>query len=179
MTIEAFMITCPERMDMRLATLASLRGSDWGWDNHKLTVIHDHEPPSRPKLEHIYRTYERMVKMAANSSADWVLMLEDDVRFPADFYAHVRRIMDQAEREEDAFVSLYHSPVAKFFGGQAILARRKTIGWAWLHWLEEESLHCDIKLPRLASKVCRTWIIGLVKHVGKSTWGGPEHRAAP
>lgn len=180
--VEVFMITCEDRQDVRNATLASLRASDFG--TRHIAVLSDWSPSWVGRLERIYRQHVRMLRKASRSPADAVLMLEDDLAFPMDFGSLTDELVASAEGQEHFWATLYIPPglavtnPRTYWGGQAVLTRPATIRYCLDNWAEEPaSLHADLTFPRLASKVCPLVAVSVVQHTGVSTWGGPAHEA--
>jgi hypothetical protein len=77
MMIDSWMVTCPERDKVRDATLASLAETDWG-QSPKLVID---ERTGATSLERIGATWWRALERAASSTADLVVLFEDDLRF--------------------------------------------------------------------------------------------------
>jgi hypothetical protein len=74
------------------------------------------------------------------------------------------------------------SPLTKgAFGSQALLISPSTARYLVTCWGVEPGPHADLKLARLAARVCPLvyHLPSLVQHVGvQSLWGGPFHSAA-
>ena len=175
MTIEAFMITCVARESVLADTIRSLEAS---WSHGSPRLIWDPSTPDTPKLVRIYANWSRMLHHGGNSQADFVLLLEDDLMFPADFGSRLDALAASHRGDAQVAISLYQ-PDGKpgFLGGQAWLMRPITCRYILAQEASEVSLHWDIKLPRIAARACHVEQVGLVQHVGVSTWGGPEHHA--
>jgi hypothetical protein len=78
MKITAVMVTCPERSAIRQQTLANLEATDWGED---VTVVVD-QGSGPDRIARIDATWQRALAVAAESEADLILTMEDDLRTP-------------------------------------------------------------------------------------------------
>jgi hypothetical protein len=188
-----FMLSCEDRADVRSSTLASLRES--GWQGEPEVVVDDGEGVSR--LDRIHRTWRRVLQRAAAAAADFVLLLEDDVRFGrwfaenlsewrplrevqpggafyASLYNPERPFIRRSER--DRYLIAYPDSV---WGAQALVMTPRTARFIDANW-ELAPGNPDQRMPRLASRVTPIYLHfpSLVDHSPvPTTWGGIEHRA--
>jgi hypothetical protein len=190
--IAAYVLSCPDREEVRVRTLASLAGSDW--DEEPRVVVD--ETSYERRQERQSETALRLLLHAIDDAPPFVLFLEDDL----EFNRHLRHNLERWRPIEEAvdghfFASLYNPSVlaqrrdpdrASFvaeagcvYGSQAIILSRAMVRFASVHWYDIPGMQ-DIKLSRLAAPLCPLLYHSpsLVQHVGvASTWGGPHHRA--
>lgn len=191
MAIRAYMQTCRARNSVRITTLAELKSTDWAdtplvvWDD----PTHDTAQERQNALVH------RILQLAVSDSAEMMLLLEDDLNFNR----HIQHNLSvwyplrSLSRDQHFFASLYHPSgirllehsqfqnyatvdVSSVSGSQALLVSLKTVRYMLTCWGVEPGPHIDLKLARLAARVCPLTyhIPSLVQHVGyESVWGGP------
>jgi hypothetical protein len=190
--IVAYVLSCPEREEMRARTLANLARTDWREDAR---VVVDETSYDR-RQERQERTALRLLEQALADDAPFVLFLEDDL----EFNRHLRHNLERwaplvAVGDGHFFASLYNpsvvplwrDPQRAFFaadpecvyGSQAIVLSRATVRHVSEHWREMAGMQ-DIKLSRLTAPLCPLLYHApsLVQHVGVvSAWGGRYHAA--
>jgi ADP-heptose:LPS heptosyltransferase len=192
MTIEAVMISCPERDHVRRRTLENLAKTDWG---DMPLHIHIDTPNGGTPTERQVQSSYRALKKSLFYRADYILFLEDDL----DFNRHIRHNLcrwDPVRRGVVALASLYNPRLreaasdlqrhARFvdanlvFGSQAFLLSRETVEYILGRWHDVAGMQ-DVKISRLAGRLGNPILYhapSLVQHVGsKSTWGGGFHQA--
>jgi hypothetical protein len=193
MKITAVMVTCPERSVIRQQTLANLEETDWGED---VTVVVD-QGSGPDRIARIDATWQRALAVAAESEADLILTMEDDLTFNRSLRANLMRWQRlrgidgsqpfYASLYDPGFAAVHNRPRDRYavmdpkavWGGQALLVSRALAGYFVAHW-EEEWGEPDMRMPRLASRFVPIYYHrpSLVDHVGhESTWGGPRHNA--
>ncbi|MBV9547965.1 MAG: hypothetical protein JOY61_26625 [Chloroflexi bacterium] len=191
MDIRAYMLSCPEREQVRESTLASLAGTDWG----EAPVIElDRSEFARPE-ERQTQTALRLLERAVMDTAELFLFLEDDLQFNV----HLRHNLTHWYPLESLnssplfFGSLYNPNIWELervsslnffvahpdfvYGSQAFVLSREMARYIIEHWSEVIGMQ-DIKMSRLAARLARIHYHSpsLVQHVGKlSMWGGPYH----
>jgi hypothetical protein len=194
MSVDALMISCRERADVRDQTLRCLAATDWG---ALPEVLLDDEAASS-RLERIHATWRRALERASLSAARFVLLLEDDLvfgrwmRWNLESWPPLLRV----GRGQPFYASLYNpgmpyrmrSPAERFlvahasdlWGSQAILLTPATARFIAARWDDAEG-NPDQRMPRLASRVTLIYyhLPSLVDHAEvASTWGGITHRAS-
>jgi hypothetical protein len=195
-TFAAYMVTCDERRAIRARTLASFRATDWGCDP-ELQV--DDGAEGSDKLARIHATWLAVLERVAAGSADFALVMEDDL----DFNIHLRRNVTTWAPLRDRhggtsfFGSIYNPgrqvvwrpsnnqpyfiAAASFvWGAQALVMSRFTAEFFLRNW-SDESGAADVRMPKLAERLSPVYfhVPSLVQHEGSasSTWGGRSHRA--
>jgi hypothetical protein len=193
LNISAFMLSCPDRDDVRRETLANLDATDWG---SPCTVEIDTGtlPSRQDRLTH---AGQRLLARAIDSGADLLLLLEDDVRFTRHLRSNIERWTAlRGLRQGGHFFGSLYNPGLPFvgrregdtgvvepraaYGAQAFLLSRATASFVLAHWNEVPGMQ-DIKITRLAARVAPLayHVPSLVQHIGvRSVWGGQFHRAA-
>lgn len=193
--IVVYMLSCPEREEMRLRTIANLQATDYA------------EPPRveidqmtfERRQERIEQTARRLLQRAITevSESDIILFLEDDLEFNRHLLHNLGRWypLVNARPSGHFFGSLYNpnirtlsrSPDEAFFvadpeavyGSQAVLLSVATARHIIERWEEVPGMQ-DIKMPRLAARVCPLYFHtpSLTQHVGyTSLWDGHYHWA--
>lgn len=189
----AFMLSCDDRSRVRASTLESLRES--GWDAEPQLVLDDGSGVTR--IQRIHRTWRRVIQRAAESASDFVLLLEDDVRFGKWFAENLREwpLLDQVQPGGAFFASLYNPgrPILRrcaaerylvaypdaLWGAQAIVTTPRTARFIDANWDGTDG-NPDQRMPRIAARVTPLYfhLPSLVDHAPvPTTWGGIEHRA--
>jgi hypothetical protein len=191
-TIMACMISCPERDRVREQTLRDLVTTDWG-DEPVCVQLDLGQGENREQRQQ--ENARCALQRSLETKAEYVLFLEDDLRFNR----HLRHNLQQwapLQRREVTLAGLYNPSLPAqacdvesnfwivaphaVFGSQAFLISRATVQYLVEHWTEIEGLQ-DIKMSRLAGQLKRPLLYhapSLVQHVGtESVWGGPFHRA--
>jgi hypothetical protein len=190
--IAAYVLSCPDREQVRARTLANLAATDW--DEEPRVVVDETSCDRRQERQE--ETTLRLLLLAIDDDSPFVLFLEDDL----EFNRHLRHNLERWPPIEDAggdhfFASLYNPAVlAKrryperacfvaeadcVYGSQAIILSRAMVCFASARWRDVPGMQ-DIKLSRLAAPLCPLLYHSpsLVQHVGvASTWGGSYHQA--
>jgi hypothetical protein len=193
MKLEAIMISCPERASVRQQTLANLAATDWR--EAATVIVDDGSGPDR--IQRIDATWRRALAAAAVSTADLILLMEDDLDFNRRLRANLADWprLERVEGKHPFFASLYDPgfyavhdrPKDRYavvdphgcWGAQALLVSRVLAGYFIAHW-DEEWGEPDMRMPRLASRFVPIYYHrpSLVDHIGRvSTWGGQPHQA--
>ncbi len=190
--IEAVMISCVERAQVRERTLENLARTDWNGSPLSIEIDaswkEDHQQRrSQYALLALRRSLER--------NADYILFLEDDL----DFNRHIRHNLAHwgpLQRGEISLASLYNPRLreqavdlrnnariiapGRIFGSQAFVISRIAVEYIVRNWNRVAGLQ-DIKIPRLAGRLGRPILYhapSLVQHIGtRSTWGAGFHQA--
>jgi hypothetical protein len=193
-TIKAYILSCPDRQQLRLQTLVNLRSTDW---NEEPEIEIDQTTCER-RQERQERTALCLLQRAVDEGSEYILFLEDDL----DFNLHLRRNLQswyplaKTPSRLHFFASLYNpnirslaqSPPHAYFvadpnavyGSQAFLLSLITARYITEHWGDVVGMQ-DIKMSRLAARQCPLYYHtpSLVQHVGvESAWGGGFHSAA-
>jgi hypothetical protein len=190
--IEAFMMSCPARAEVRARTRDSLLRSDWY--GPLVEVIDDGVVAD--KVGAITATWGRMLGRALESGADFCLLLEDDVEFNPNLRHNLLawQPLRLASANQPFFGSLYnpqrnylfrddaeHFQVCEpegFWGSQAVLLSRVLVRYVLAAW--EPTVAADVLLARTAARVTALYqhTPSLAQHTGfHSTWGGIQRRA--
>jgi hypothetical protein len=199
MQLEAFVVTCPQREQVRAQTLNSIAASDW---KGEVRVVIDDANVAMPVLQRIGETWLSAVKLAAESKADCLLMLEDDVEVGRHIYHNLETwkpvavMRARGGRAYQLYGSLYDPGIVPFrckhrdqyfyafpqlvWGAQAIVISPETARLLVARWRTRDE-EPDRKMPRIAAAVTPIFyhLPSLVQHVGTvSTWGGVIHTAS-
>lgn len=188
-----YLLSCEDRAVVRAATLLSLRAS--GWRSEPVVVMDDGAGASR--LERIHRTWRRVIRYAAAAESDFVLLLEDDVRFGRWFAENLTSWPPlQTLPPSGAFYASLYNPNRPFlhrdhgsrylmaypdsvWGAQALVMTPRTARFIDVNW-EGGHGNPDQRMPRIASRVTPIYLHlpSLVDHAPvPTTWGGIEHSA--
>jgi hypothetical protein len=195
--IAAAMVSCRQREAVRAATLASFAESDWPTG---IDVVID-ESRQEVAWRRIEETFLRVLSAAAESDADFTLLLEDDIepnrhlrhnleRWPPlraaaagagdrPFLGSLYRCCQPvlwANRRERFLIGVPES----FWGGQALVVSRATARHALQRWTAGLCAH-DGQIPVLAAQLGPIYFHrpSLVQHrTVASTWGNGVHVAA-
>jgi hypothetical protein len=191
-TLEAVMISCPERSEVREQTLHDLAKTDWGdWELH---IEVDPQTEGNPQERQTACAFRALSK-ALRRSADYVLFLEDDLSFNLwlrhnlmnwppllSGFVSLAGLYNPGLREEGCSVPTRSRFVApgSIFGSQAFLLSKEAVRFIVRNWNRVQGMQ-DIRISRLAGRL-RTPICyhapSLVQHrSGPSTWGGRPHQA--
>ncbi len=198
MDLEAFIISCPQREEVRARTVASIAASDWKGGVH---VVIDDSPPTVPVLQRIGGTWLRALQAACASKADCLLLLEDDVevgrhiRHNLETWKPIVAVRARSGRGYQLYGSLYDPGILPFrckhsdqyfyafphlvWGAQAVVMSPETARLLVARWQSRDE-EPDRKMPRIAAAVTPIFyhLPSLVQHVGPaSTWGGTHHNA--
>lgn len=192
-SIGAWMITCPEREEIRKATLASLAASDWS--DLTLHILLDPEIIN-DRVQRIARQVLHALQQFLDAGVGYLLLLEDDLIFNR----HLRRNIEHwpafLQRaitlgglynpgiDELAYDMRGHAVAVnpeRVFGTQALLLSRPTVEHVVSGWSTLQAA-ADLRLPRLAAQLGRPFYYhspSLVQHQRvPSTWGGMSHQAS-
>ena len=193
MNFETFFMSCPEREATLADSLTSLEAS--GWLGPTEVVLDD--GTGSTGLGRIHRTWRRMLRRAAKSTADLVLLCEDDVVFGRWFAENLLSwtLLDPLPGSGAMYASLYN-PGRPFlirreserclivdprfvWGAQALLLTPRTARFVDAAWDDCDG-NPDQRMPLIASRVTPIYyhLPSLVDHApAASTWGGIDHRA--
>jgi hypothetical protein len=186
------MITCPEREDTRKATLASLAASDW--PDLPLQVLVD-PGKTRDRVERICRQILQAMQQFLDHTAEYLLLLEDDLSFNR-YLRHNLEHWRPYRRREITLAGLYNPGLREIafdltshavaidpesgFGGQALVLSRPTVEHLVSAW-NSVNAAADLRLIFLAAQLGRPLYYhapSLVQHRQvPSTWGGNGHQA--
>lgn len=191
MLIQAYMISCPAREQLRAGTIASLKAG--GWLEPPIVCLEDRQW-ELPLHRHMALVRSALELARRDEHAQMILFLEDDVIFNR----HFRQNLDawqplREQRPGDHFFASLFNPGVRFlrsdparacaeakpdsvWGSQALLIARPTVQFVATCWGSYAAFNADIKLARLAANLCPILFHqpSLVQHVGKeSCWGGP------
>ncbi len=194
LNLTTYMMSCSARDDVRQHTICKLR--EVGWEG-TLIVEFDSSASTVPLERHTILA-RRVLWRAAQASDDVFLWLEDDLDFNRHFVHNLENWPPLKEfvRGEHLHASLYNPGVklirsfpqlcygealqASALGTQSSLISKTTARYLVTAWGVESCVHADIRLARLAARVCPLiyHLPSLVQHVGvNSMWGGPFHQA--
>lgn len=190
--MEAVMISCAERDELRRQTLANLAQTDWG--DAPLHVQID-EGAGADYEQRQTRCAYLALKRSLERKADYILFLEDDLDFNRHIHHNLRHWIP-AKTGSVALASLYNPGIreracdtrqnarimeaSSIFGSQAFLLSRDAVARVVQNWNRVEGKQ-DIRISRLAGR-CGSPILyhapSLVQHIGTaSVWGGFFHQA--
>jgi hypothetical protein len=187
------MVSCPEREALRKQTIANLAATDWQGD---VELALD-DGTGSDRIGRIDAAWRKALALAAESEADLILMMEDDL----DFNLHLAENLETWPRlagidgTRPFFASLYNPghyavhdrPDQRYrmmapggcWGAQALLVSRMLARYFLAHWQEVPG-EPDLRMPRLAGRLVSIYYHhpSLVEHTGTiSTWGGRGHQA--
>ncbi|HKD08946.1 MAG TPA: hypothetical protein VKB79_23790 [Bryobacteraceae bacterium] len=191
--VKAYILSCPDREEMRLQTIRNLAATDW-FDEPEVEI--DRTTCER-RQERQERTALSLLQRAIDSKHELILFLEDDL----DFNRRIRHNLEnwyplsRWRPSMPFFASLYNpgvglltkSPQRSFcvanpngvFGSQAFLMSSGAARYITEHWWDVIGMQ-DIKMSRLAARLCPIYYHSpsLVQHIGVvSAWGGNYHCA--
>ncbi len=191
MRIAPVIITCPERAQLLVQTLAYFCETDWPGRPH-VQMDDSHAGDRRARLTRNAQC--GLEWFLAESDAKFALLLEDDLEFNLHLRWNLERwspIVDGSLR----FGSLYNPGIRRLgdgngyfladpeacYGGQACVLSRDAVFVALRNWETVVGMH-DIKLPRIISSAGHCLYYhqpSLVQHLGiESVWGGGFHQSA-
>jgi hypothetical protein len=198
MEFEAFIVSCPQREQVRAQTLGSIAASDW---KGGVRVVVDDADAAMPVLLRIGETWLRAVELAAQSKADCLLLMEDDVEVGRHIHHNLQTwkpILVMRARggpKYQLYGSLYDPGILPFrckhgdhyfyafpqlvWGAQAIVMSPEMARLLVARWRTRDE-EPDRKMPRIAADVSPIFyhLPSLVQHIGTaSTWGGAPHTA--
>jgi hypothetical protein len=194
MHISAYMLSCDQRAAVRERTLANFLSTDWGAEP-KIEL--DRGSGHLPAHIRMAMAVRKLLRRVTSSSPQFILFLEDDLRFNR----HLRHNLDRWLQGFDAvpdchfFATLFNPSSFSIgarvsqtsfvvdekcaFGSQALLFSSATARHFLDHWDRHDGLH-DFRMYHLAAIVGPIYCHApsLVQHVNvPSTWGGPYVRA--
>jgi hypothetical protein len=176
LALEMVMYTCPERRFTRAASLASLGQTDWRADFRLVVDVGS----GAPSLARMATTFVRALDAAASSKANFVLVVEDDLRFNRHLEHNVREWVSSFKAYEVG--SLYRSSLGSKVGTQALLSNPKM--WRDLWRLASMRKASELQpfdawlRSEVAERRFRTHAPSLVQHSAhSSTCGHPDHQA--
>ena len=190
--IEAVMISCAERDELRRQTLSNFARTDWG---DAPVHVHLDDDSSDDHRQRQTNCAYLALKETLQRDADYILFLEDDL----DFNHHIRHNLHNwgpVKNQTVTLASLYNPRVRELacdlrnnarivephcvFGSQAFLISRPTVEYLLQHWKKVDGMQ-DIKISRLAGLLGNPIFYhapSLVQHIGvQSVWGGCFHQA--
>lgn len=190
-------MTCAERRPVLGATLNSLEAT--GWPAPEILI--DETPLGVPtSIQRIAATYRRLIERAAQSTADFLLLCEDDAFFGRWFAENLRSWpVLQSPPDGHFYGSLYNGTVRETndrivisrghrfisveplsaWGALALVMTPKTARFFADHWDEVDGPP-DCKMPQLAARVTPIFYHdpSLVDHsLVPTTWFGASNRA--
>lgn len=191
-SFEGAVISCPQRVSVRAATMRSFAQSDW----RPAPVVLVSRGTHPLAIERIRNAWQRALTYAANSCSEVVLLTEDDIVVGRSILHNVRSWRPIHEMRDGWFFgSLYNPGVPRVrdeggkgyfvvrpehaWGAQAILVSPRTARLVLGQWPYVRG-HPDEIMPRLASTRSPVFYHApsLVDHRDvPSTWGGLSHRA--
>jgi hypothetical protein len=194
MRISAYMLSCPKRAMIREHTLANLRATDWDAEP-RLEI--DSAPAHFAPCVRMTEAVRRVLQCAASGDPQFILFLEDDLRFNR----HLRYNIVQWLRRFDAipdghfFGSLFNPSGWAIgtrvsgdtfvvdekcaFGSQAMLFSSVTARHLLDRWELHDGLH-DFRMYHLAATAGPIYchVPSLVQQINApSSWGGRYFRA--
>lgn len=193
MKITAYMLSCPERLEIRRQTVAGLLASDW----NELPVIEVDQATYETKQERIVHTAFRLLQRAITIGSEIIVFLEDDLRFNKYWRYNLEHWypLVNVQLGHHFFGSLYnpgirelecHDDRAYFvadpqcvYGSQAFILSLVTAQRIIEYWDRVDGFP-DYRMSRLAATVCPIYYHtpSLVQHVGRSsTLGSHYHRS--
>lgn len=193
MRIRGLVLSCVERRIELGVTLEGLRAS--GWLAAPRVVLDDGVGSTR--LERIHRGWRRMIREAASSDSDFVLMLEDDLVFGRFFLHNLSswQPLHDLPPSRAFYASLYNPrrpfvirrPEQRYliaaprfvWGAQALVLTPETARFIDQHW-DSDDRNPDMRMPSIAARVTPIYyhVPSLVDHAPvPTTWGGIEHTA--
>lgn len=191
--IKAYILSCPDREEVRRQTIENLRLTDWG-DEPEIEID---QTTFERRQERQEKTALALLRRAAAQSTGLILFLEDDLDFNRNLRHNLLHWYPLLKNPASGhfFASLYNpnirslvrSPQNAFFvadpnsvyGSQAFVLSASTAAYITEHWADVIGMQ-DIKMSRLAARVCPIYYHApsLVQHTGRiSVWGGQFHAA--
>jgi len=191
--IRALMVSCPEREDLRAATLRQLAATDWG-EEPALVQMDESADPDR--IRGLTRTFRLALSRSLEIPAEYFLLLEDDLTFNR-YLRHNLASWRPLQSGAVTLAGIYNPGVAPLacdvrnhvfvanpdavYGSQAFLISAGTVAELLEHWTEVAGPP-DLRMPRLVARRNHPLFYhapSLVQHIGRdSTWGGSFNQAA-
>ena len=193
MQFSTFVMSCAARHAELERTMERLRAS--GWPETPEVVLDD--GVGEQAIDRIHRTWQRMIRRAAESKATYALLLEDDVVFGTWFPHNLLswKLLHELAPSGAFYASLYNPrrpfivsrPEQRFlvadpryvWGSQALVMTPPTARFIAANW-ETAPGNPDQRMPRIAARVTPIYmhVPSLVDHApAPTTWGGIEHSA--
>jgi hypothetical protein len=190
--IEAVIISCAERYELRQQTLDNLSNTDWGEAPLHLQIddgIGDNYHQRQTRCAHL------ALKESLTWNADYILFLEDDLDFNRHL-SHNLHTWKPLKTRAATLAGLYNPSIRELacdiktntrivdpncvFGSQAFLISRRAVDYLVQRWNKVDGLQ-DTKISRLAGLLKNPIFYhtpSLVQHIGvSSVWGGRFHQA--
>jgi hypothetical protein len=187
----AYMLSCMGRERVLRETLSDLAASDW--DVAPTIEVDDCACHSRLLRQRMLA--RRILERAVREGSEFVLLLEDDLKFNRNLRANLSRWppLRAAHCGQHFFASLFNPGVSfrrlmptiacaeaepsTVYGSQALIMSYTTARYFVNCWGVDSSAHLDLRLRQLAARVCPILyhVPSLVQHRREtSTWGGPS-----
>lgn len=193
MRFSTFVMSCAARASELERTVERLRAC--GWPDAPEVVWDD--GIGTQAIDRIHRTWQRMIRRAAESGTTYSLLLEDDVVFGRWFPHNVLSWKPlQEPAPSGAFYASLYNPRRPFivrrpeervlvadarflWGAQALIMTPQTARFIAENW-ETAPGNPDQRMPRIAARVTPIYLHApsLVDHApARTTWGGIQHSA--
>src|SRR5512138_1151287 len=193
MRFSTFVMSCAARAVELERTIERLRAS--GWPELPEVVLDD--GIGEQAIDRIHRTWQRMIRRAAESPTPYSLLLEDDVVFGKWFPHNLLswKLLHEPAPSGAFYASLYNPnrpfivrrPAERFlvadarfvWGAQALVMTPRMAAFIAANW-ETAPGNPDQRMPRIAARVTPIYmhVPSLVDHApARTTWGGIEHSA--
>ena len=187
------MLTCRERAGVRATTLASWARTDWG----KAPAVYENESAAPEPIARLNAGFSALLRRALATGADYLLLLEDDLRFNRHLRANLAAWPPLRDRRLH-FASLYNPGVpalercpaerhfladpARAIGAQVRILSRAFATALLPHLREDDAEIHDLHAARLCHELGFGPLFyhtpSLVQHTGPvSLWAGPAHHA--
>lgn len=187
------MLSTPARADLRSRTISALGETDWGRPPQVCFGVGD---PGRP-IEHAAAGALALLQTAVHRQYDFILFLEDDLRFNRHLRVNLRRWRPlRSVGRRDFFIASLYDPgvraedyhrnhdyfvadTACAYGSQALLLSARTTQYLVKHWHTEQGLH-DLRIFRLAARNSRIHyhFPSLIQHMGSPNSASGLYHAA-
>ena len=192
MQIKVYMLSCPQREEMRNRSLANLEATDWG----EAAIVEVDQTTHERLQQRQTETAFRLLQRAVEEGPPFFLFLEDDLDFNNNlrhnlehwypltqigpgghFFASIYNPNVRAlEQDEDK--AFFIADPNSVYGSQAFVLSGATARHIVNNWESHIGMQ-DIKMSRLAAQVTPIYYHrpSLVQHIGvESAWGGSYHR---
>lgn len=187
------MLSAPQRVVLLRQTLRDLGRTDWA----EPPRVYEDIDVSRPLQDRVVTAAYGLVRRALACHNDFILFLEDDLRFNRHLRCNLQFWSPLREIGPNEFflASLYDPGVraveyhrhecyfiadpTSAYGSQALLLSSRTAQYILAHWHEENGFH-DFRMFRLAARHCpiHYHVPSLVQHLGcANSVGGFFHCA--
>jgi hypothetical protein len=194
--VSAYMMSCEKRAAVLECTCDSFRRTDWG-EAPVVDVAIDWQPIEQPRLGRMAKDVYGLLRRAVAGPPQFVLFLEDDIRFNRHLRHNVERWLESlcAAPDRHFFATLFNPSGASIgtrvsettfvvdvkcaFASQALLFSTVTTHHMLHNWNKHMGPH-DIRMYQLAALLGPIYCHSpsLVQHRNvPSTWGGPAVRA--